>query len=91
MTANIQESNTAIFQRRAKEEIVKIEKEAYNRDVKKEDIEVVFQAYVLGDIKATFVVARKTEGRYYEVSLNMAAEKLFIDVYKKDANLTAKL
>lgn len=78
------------FTRRAKEEIAKLEKEGYNREVSPEDIEVVFQAYVLGDIKATFVVARNTEGRYYEVSANTKAKKLFIDVYKKDADIVTK-
>lgn len=79
------------FQERAKEEIIKLEREGYGRDIAPEAIEVVFQAYVLGDIKAIFVVARKTEGRYYEVSLNTKANKLFIDVYKKEADLVAAL
>lgn len=79
------------FQERAKEEIIKLEREGYGRDIAPEAIEVVFQAYVLGDIKAIFVVARKTEGRYYEVSLNTKANKLFIDVYKKEADIAATL
>jgi hypothetical protein len=83
-------SITNKFTQRAKEEIVKLEKEGYNREVFPGDIEVVFQSYVLGYMKATFVVARNTEGRYYEVSLNTKAKKLFIDVYKKDADIVTK-
>lgn len=85
------ENISTTFLRRAKEEIVKVEKEVYNRKISTEDIEVVFQAYVLGDLKAIFVVARNTQGRYYEVSANTNTLKLFIDIYKKEADLVANL
>lgn len=80
-------SNSYLFQKRAKEEILQYEKDVFNRVLSFDDIEVVFQAYVLGFLKATFVVAHKTEGRYYEASLNTKTNKLFIDIYTKEANL----
>lgn len=76
-------TNTNIFRTIAKDAIVQTEKELYGRDVSHEEIELVFMGYVLGNIKGTFVVARNTEGRYYEVTYSNSANKLFIDEYKK--------
>ena len=78
--------NTNAFRTRAKDEIVKLEKDNYGRDVTHEEIEVVFLTYVMGYIKGMFVVARNTEGRIYEVSSNPTTFKLYIDVYKKEGN-----
>lgn len=71
------------FRTLAKNEIAKIEKETYGRNVKHEEIEIVFQSYVLGNMKATLVVAKNTQGRYYEVSYSPIASKMYIDVYAK--------
>lgn len=71
------------FRTLAKNEVAKIEKETYGRDINHEEIEIVFQSYVLGNMKATLVVARNTQGRYYEVSYSSIAKKMYIDVYAK--------
>ena len=83
--------NTNAFRTRAKDEIVKLEKDNYGRDVTHEEIEVVFLTYVMGFIKGMFVVARNTEGRIYEVSSNPTTFKLYIDVYKKEGNKVVDL
>lgn len=83
--------NTNAFRTRAKDEIVKLEKDNYGRDVTHEEIEVVFLTYVMGYIKGMFVVARNTEGRIYEVSSNPTTFKLYIDVYKKEGNKVVDL
>lgn len=83
--------NTNAFRTRAKDEIVKLEKDNYGRDVTHEEIEVVFLTYVMGYIKGMFVVARNTEGRIYEVSSNPTTRKFYIDVYKKEGNKVVDL
>ena len=83
--------NTNAFRTRAKDEIVKLEKDNYGRDVTHDEIEVVFLTYVMGFIKGMFVVARNTEGRIYEVSSNPTTLKLYIDVYKKEGNKVVDL
>ena len=65
------------FRTLAKNEIAKIERETYGRNVKHEEIEIVFQSYVLGNMKATLVVAKNTQGRYYEVSYSPIASKMY--------------
>ena len=55
--------NTNEFRTLAKDEIAKLEKDVYGRDVTHEEIEIVFMSYVMGYIKGLFVVARNTEGR----------------------------
>ena len=77
-------TNTNEFRTRAKNEIVKLEKENYDRDISHEEIEIVMLSYVMGFIKGMFVVAKNTEGRIYEVSSNPTSSKLYIDVYKKE-------
>ncbi len=77
-------TNTNEFRTRAKDEIVKLEKENYDRDISHEEIEIVMLSYVMGFIKGMFVVAKNTEGRIYEVSSNPSSSKLYIDVYKKE-------
>ena len=52
------------FRTLAKDKVCKLEKELYGREITHEDIQVVFQAYILGQMKATMVVARNTDGRY---------------------------
>lgn len=76
--------NTNAFRTKAKDEIVKIEKDTYGRDVTHEEIEIVSLTYVMGFIKGMFVVARNTQGRIYEISSNPTNGKLYIDVYKKE-------
>ena len=83
--------NTNAFRTRAKDEIVKLEKDVYGRDVSHEEIEIVFLSYVMGYIKGLFVVARNTEGRIYEVSSNPSTNKLYIDVYKKEGSKVVEL
>ena len=83
--------NTNEFRTLAKDEIAKLEKDIYGRDVSHEEIEIVFMSYVMGYIKGLFVVARNTEGRIYEVSSNPANGKLYIDVYKKEGNKVINL
>lgn len=78
--------NTNAFRTRAKDEIVKLEKDNYGRDVSHEEIEIVSLTYVMGFIKGMFVVARNTQGRIYEISSNPTNGKLYIDVYKKEGN-----
>ena len=78
--------NTNAFRTRAKDEIVKLEKDNYGRDVTHEEIEIVSLTYVMGFIKGMFVVARNTQGRIYEISSNPTNGKLYIDVYKKEGN-----
>ena len=76
-------TDTNKFRTLAKQEIVKIEKDMYGRDITHEEIQMVFLSYVLGQMKATLVVAKNTEGRYYEVSYSSISKKMFIDVYKQ--------
>ena len=83
--------DTNAFRTRAKDEICKLEKDVYNRDISHEEVEIVFLTYVMGYIKGLFVVARNTEGRIYEVSSNPSNGKLYIDVYKKEGNKVVSL
>lgn len=76
-------TDTNRFRTLAKKEIVRIEKDQFGRDLTHEDIQVVFMSYVLGQMKATLVVAKNTEGRYYEVSYSYLNKKLFVDIYKQ--------
>ena len=78
--------DTNEFRTRAKDEIVKLEKDVYGRDVYHEDIEIVFLSYVMGYIKGLFVVAKDTGGRIYEISSNPTNNRFYIDVYKKDGS-----
>ena len=79
-------TNTNEFRTRSKDEIVKLEKDNYGRDISHEEIEIVFLSYVMGFVKGLFVVARNTEGRIYEISSNPSTNKLYIDVYKKEGS-----
>jgi hypothetical protein len=76
-------TDTNKFRTLAKREIVRIEKDQFGRDLTHEDIQVVFMSYVLGQMKATLVVAKNTESRYYEVSYSYLNQKLFVDIYKQ--------
>ena len=78
--------NTNAFRTRAKDEIVKLEKDVYGRDISHEEIEIVFLTYVMGFIKGMFVVAKNTMGRIYEVSSNPQTGKFYIDVYRKEGS-----
>ena len=79
-------TDTNAFRTRAKDEIVKLEKDVYGRDISHEEIEIVFMSYVMGFIKGMFVVAKNTEGRIYEISSNPSNGKFYIDVYKKEGS-----
>ena len=78
--------DTNAFRTRAKDEIAKLEKDVYGRDISHEEIEMVFLTYIMGYIKGMFVVAKNTCGRIYEVSSNPQNGKFYIDVYKKDGS-----
>ena len=78
--------DTNAFRTRAKDEIVKLEKDVYGRDISHEEIEIVFLTYVMGFIKGMFVVAKNTDGRIYEVSSNPSNGRFYIDVYKKEGS-----
>lgn len=80
-------TDTNQFRTLAKQQIVRIEREVYGREVSHEDIQMVFLSYVLGQMKATMVVARDTEGRYYEISYSYINQRMFVDVYKKVDNV----
>lgn len=84
-------TNTNTFRTLAKNEIVRIEREVYNREVTNADIQFVFMSYVLGQMKATLVVAQDTQGRYYEVSYSCINNKMFIDVYTKVASMVREV
>jgi|GEM_PF-2699962 len=77
-------TNTNEFRTRCKDEIVKLERDTYGRDISHEEIELVTLSYVMGFIKGVFVVAKNTEGRIYEISSNPNSNRLYIDVYKKE-------
>lgn len=79
-------TNTNEFRTRSKDEICKLERDNYGRDISHEEVELVTLSYVMGYIKGLFVVARNTEGRIYEVSSNPNTDKLYIDVYKKEGS-----
>ena len=83
--------DTNTFRTLAKNEIAKLEKDVYGRDIQHEEIEMVFLTYVMGYIKGMFVVARNTDGRIYEVSSNPTNGKFYIDVYKKEGSKVIKL
>ena len=83
--------DTNAFRTRAKDEIVKLERDTYGRDISHEQIEIVFLSYVMGYIKGLFVVAKNTEGRIYEVSSNPTNGKFYIDVYKKEGSKVVNL
>ena len=84
-------TNTNEFRTRAKDEICKLEKDNYGRDISHDEVEIVTLSYVMGYIKGLFVVARNTEGRIYEVSSNPNTPKLYIDVYKKEGSKVVSL
>lgn len=78
--------DTNEFRILAQKEIAKIEKDLYGREVSLEEIQLVFLSYVLGQMKATMVVAQNTQGRYYEVSYSCINHKMFIDIYKQTSS-----
>ncbi len=84
-------TNTNAFRTRAKDEIAKLERDVYGRDISHEEIEIVFLSYVMGYIKGIFVVAKNTEGRIYEISSNPANNKFYIDVYKREGTKVVAL
>ena len=84
-------TDTNKFRTLCKQQIVRIEKSQYDRDINHEDIQVVFMSYVLGQMKATLVVAKNTEGRYYECTYSYLNKKLFVDVYNKIANIVVEV
>ena len=84
-------TDTNKFRTLAKQEIVKMERDIYGRDITHEEIQMVFLSYVLGQMKATLVVAKNTEGRYYEVSYSSISQKMFIDVYKQAGTRVVKV
>lgn len=47
-----------------------------------DDVYMVLYAYVLGNMKATFST-KLSDGKYYEVTYNSAANELYVDQYVK--------
>lgn len=84
-------TDTNKFRSLCKQQIVRLEKDQFGRDLTHEDIQVVFMSYVLGQMKATLVVAKDTEGRYYECSYSYLNQKLFVDMYKKIGDLVVNV
>lgn len=76
-------TNTNTFRSDAKNAVAKTEKETYGRDIQHEDIEVVWMAYVLGNMKGLFVVPKDNQGRYYEVTYSSSNDRLYLDEYHK--------
>ena len=68
-------TDTNRFRTIAKDEICRLEKGIYGREITHEDIQVVFMAYVLGQMKSTMVVAKNTEGRYYVTAFNKSIDE----------------
>lgn len=79
-------TDTNKFRTLAKDEIVKLEAENYGRTIAHEEIQIVFMSYVMGSMKATLVVAKNTQGRYYEVSYSSYNNRMYIDTYEKVAD-----
>lgn len=79
-------TDTNKFRTLAKDEIAKLEKETYGREISHEEIQIVFMSYVMGSMKATLVVAKNTQGRYYEVSYSSMNQRMYIDTYEKVAD-----
>ena len=76
-------AGTNEFRSRAKDEIAFIEKDNYNREIKHEEIEVVFMCYVMGNMKGIFVIPAANCGRCYEVSYSCNTDTMYIDEYHK--------
>lgn len=77
------------FTKRAQEEIIRIEKEFYDREVQANEVEQVFFTYTFGHMKAIMVVAGNTDHRYYEVSYSRSNDFFFIDVYTQVRTVVA--
>lgn len=77
------------FTRRAQEEIIRIEKEFYNREVQTNEVEQVFFTYTFGHMKAVMVVTTDTNGRYYEISYSRSRNSFYIDVYTQAMTVVA--
>ena len=84
-------TNTNEFRTRSKDEICKLERDSYGRDISHEEVELVTLSYVMWYIKGLFVVAKNTQGRIYEVSSNPNTDKLYIDVYRKEGSKVVSL
>lgn len=76
-------TDTNKFRTMAKDAIVKLESENYSRELSHEEIQIVFMSYVMGCMKATLVVAKNTQGRYYEVSYSPINQRMYVDTYEK--------
>ena len=51
------------------------------------DVYVVWNAYILGNIKALLSTTLR-DGMYYEVTYNCAKDEIYLDAYKKFENRT---
>lgn len=54
------------------------------------DVFVVWNAYILGSIKA-LISTTNTDGMYYEVTYNKAKNEIYFDAYKKFENRRVEL
>lgn len=50
-----------------------------------EDVFVVWDCYILGNIKALFVTSLR-DGMYYEVTYNKQKDEIYLDAYRKTEN-----
>lgn len=75
--------DTNEFRSAAKDMVVSFEKEMYNRDIKHQDVQVVFMSYVMGYMKTTMVIPADKQDRYYEISYSFINKKMYLDVYQK--------
>lgn len=75
------------FIEKAKELVANYTKEHIPKDyiIPKYDVFVVWNAYILGNIKA-LLSTTLTNGMYYEVTYNKAKDEIYFDAYKKVEN-----
>jgi hypothetical protein len=60
-------------------------KEIHKEDTEPFDVFVVWNAYILGNIKA-LLSTTAPDGMYYEVTYNKAKNEIYFDAYKKFEN-----
>lgn len=76
---------TKDFENVAKNFVVKKVKEVAGIEVSKKEIQTVFFAYTLGNVKGTFY-ALKMEKYYAEVTFDRFRDQMYVDLYQKVSN-----
>lgn len=79
------------FIKKAKELVANYAKEHIDKTdtVPDFDVFVVWNAYILGNIKA-LLSTTIPDGMYYEVTYNKAKDEIYFDAYKKFQNICIK-